>query len=51
MAMRWIILCSQRCSNDAAPKTVGHRASVHFEVPAPFLREGRGDGGGGGEQH
>lgn len=40
--MRWIFLCSVRWSNDAAAKTVGRRASVHFEVSAPFLREGRG---------
>lgn len=42
MVARWVFLCSERCSNDAATKTVGHRASVHFEVSAPFLGEGRG---------
>lgn len=42
MAMQRVFLCSELCSNDAATKTVGHRASVHFEVSAPFLREGRG---------
>lgn len=42
MAVRMVFLCSELCSNDAATKTVGHRASVHFEVSAPFLGDGRG---------